>query len=324
MNGLYFHFETVETPTRCAKIRFEKSFASPGNAGLHYEALSVLEEFFEQCLSRGYVDFIVDLQNLPYPTSQLIAFLIALTVRARQKQGDLKLINITGTARNNILTFSPLNYLTIEHEAAAEIRTAASASPKSMPGKTSDRPEVRKSDETSKPRVGAEEEPASLVDIVDPPVVKELVEKIEVPTNPDKDKIFHLRVESRASNLYQLCDFVTGHALDAGVDEKEIGKIKIAVYEACLNVIEHAYHSRPDGWIEMWVRYTSEKFMIILQDHGLSFDMKPPKPYDVNEVIDKRRSGGFGMHIITRAMDKVEYHPHAINGNRLIMVKHLS
>jgi anti-sigma regulatory factor (Ser/Thr protein kinase) len=27
------------------------------------------------------------------------------------------------------------------------------------------------------------------------------------------------------------------------MSEKEIGKIKIAVYEACLNVIEHAYHS---------------------------------------------------------------------------------
>ena len=51
--------------------------------------------------------------------------------------------------------------------------------------------------------------------------------------------------------------------------------------------------------------------------------MKPPTTYDVQEVMDKRRSGGFGLHIIRRSMDNVEYHPDLVNGNRLIMVKHL-
>jgi anti-sigma regulatory factor (Ser/Thr protein kinase) len=51
--------------------------------------------------------------------------------------------------------------------------------------------------------------------------------------------------------------------------------------------------------------------------------MKPVAAYDVHEVMDKRRSGGFGLHIIRRSMDSVEYHPDALEGNRLVMVKKL-
>lgn len=167
------------------------------------------------------------------------------------------------------------------------------------------------------------EESPALVDIVDPPVVKEIARKIEEPAPPIAAQEFQIRVESRASNLYQLCDFVTEHATFAGINEKEIGKIKIAVYEACLNVIEHAYHSRPDEWIDLGVCYTPDEFTIIIEDHGLCFEMKPPADYDVHEVMNKRRSGGFGLHIIRRSMDSVEYRPDAVNGNRLIMVKKL-
>jgi anti-sigma regulatory factor (Ser/Thr protein kinase) len=71
------------------------------------------------------------------------------------------------------------------------------------------------------------------------------------------------------------------------------------------------------------VLYSPEKFTIVIEDHGLSFEMKPPTAYDVQEVIDKRRSGGFGMHIIRRSMDSIEYHPDAIAGNRLVLVKKL-
>jgi anti-sigma regulatory factor (Ser/Thr protein kinase) len=163
-----------------------------------------------------------------------------------------------------------------------------------------------------------------LTEITEPPLIEQLTIKIDEPAAATgEEKKFQLRVESRTANLYQLCDFVISHAFAAGINEKEISKIKIAVYEACLNVIEHAYHSHPDEWIDLRVRYSPERFMIIIQDNGLSFEMKPAKDYDVHEVIDERRSGGFGLHIIRRAMDSVEYLPDAVNGNRLVMVKRL-
>ncbi|MDZ7314379.1 MAG: ATP-binding protein [candidate division KSB1 bacterium] len=300
-------------------------------------------------MAKGYVNFVLDLCNVPFPTTRCIALLIALTVRARRRQGDVRLINVTHTARSNFVTFSALSYLTIEDEGkdatAAQVTVVeGTASIASAPKNTSKRhpaptmpsidaavsqPTARAPNPvTSMPgREGKifEEEAAALTDIVDPPLVEEFSRKIEEQKEQSDatEKKFQIRVESRTSNLYQLCDFVTMHAAAAGMCEKDIGKMKIAVYEACLNVIEHAYHSRPDEWIDLRVRYSPDRFMIIIQDYGLSFEMQPPKAYDVQEVMDERRSGGFGLHIIRRSMDSIEYHPDALNGNRFVMVKRL-
>jgi anti-sigma regulatory factor (Ser/Thr protein kinase) len=380
MNEPLFHFETVETPTRCVKIRFEKTFSARGAAGAATDPLLVFEDFVNKHLAKGYLHFHLDLRNLPFPSTRFIALLIALTVRARRRRGEITLSHVTDTARNNFVTFSALSYLTLAPAidpltetaqmqmpapqnaptSTPSQKRAASAGAKDAPvrkplpsaapaHKPTSQPQVvdlpvaafatNKNDElpaavplASPHQTGKNlplenavlaEDTVALADIVDPPLVKEIAQKIEEPLAPAAAQSFQIRVESRASNLYQLCDFVTVHAVQAGISEKEIGKIKIAVYEACLNVIEHAYHSRPDEWIDLEVVYAPDKFTIAITDHGLSFEMKPPTAYDVQEVMDKRRSGGFGLHIIRRSMDNVEYHPDLVNGNRLIMVKHL-
>jgi anti-sigma regulatory factor (Ser/Thr protein kinase) len=378
MNGAFFHFETVETPIRSVKVRFDKPFASSALGESTEDVLSYFEEFFNRHMAKGYLHFELDLQDIAFPPTRLIALLVALTVRARRRQGEVTLINVSPTARSNFSTFSALNFLAIEHETfstskfqgettpppsasrlnygstrpykaspSADAKTSpsvatATAAPAHAPvfsvkpGETGPVAIPAKEKKASSPAVAAsphpkatspsaivEEEVDSLTEIAEPLVVEQMAEKIAAPPAAPAEKKFQLRVESRTTNLYQLCDFVTTHAFSAGMPEKEIAKIKIAVYEACLNVIEHAYHSRPDEWIDLHVNYSPERFMIIIQDNGISFEMKPPKDYDVNEVIDERRSGGFGLHIIRRAMDSVEYLPDAINGNRLVMVKRL-
>lgn len=368
MNGTFFQAETVEAPVRGVNIRFEKSFAPPPPGDSVEDPLSIFEEFVNRHLAKGYLHFTLDVGNIPFPTTRLIALLIAMTVRVRRRQGDVKLINVSSSARNNFSTFSALNFLTINHDVApanpsATVIPPAAASPRSRrpnltpaatPGEINHSPFERNTPATAAtplsqtrildtdtltlppiavqrtsgpapapPNPGLEDDVAGLTEIAEPPLVEEIVHQIEATPTTTEEKKFQLRVESRTSNLYQLCDFVTAHAFAAGLQEKEIAKMKIAVYEACLNVIEHAYHSHPDEWIDLRVRYSPERFMIIIQDHGLSFEMKPPKDYDVQEVIDERRSGGFGLHIIRRAMDSVEYLPDIVNGNRLVMIKRL-
>lgn len=365
MDGKFFQVETVETPVRCVKIRFEANFAVSDDA-TGEAALLAFEDFVNRHLAKGYVHFNLDLSHLPFPTTRLIALLLALTVRARRRQGDIKLLNVLPSAQKNFSTFNALNFLTVAPVPKKLTATAPSPAPKlprvetpakvprpllaaaiknEMPVPPPVRASVTDIDLTEymqtlpivssvdtvreisvpeyhPPAVDVESE--SLTEIAEPPLVEAIAQKIAASAEEDEEKKFELRVESQATNLYRLCDFVTAHAFAAGVNEKDIAKMKIAVYEASLNVIEHAYHSRVNEWIDIHVRYSPAHFMIIIQDYGLGFEMKPPKDYDVQEVIDARRSGGFGLHIIRRAMDSVEYIPDAINGNRLVMVKFLN
>jgi len=357
MDGKFFHAETVETPVRGVKIRFAKNFVASEAGETTEEALPAFEEFVNRHLAKGYVHFNLDLDSVPFPTARLIALLIALTVLVRRRQGDIKLINVSPTARQSFSTFSALNFLSVTpaiQELTATIPQRAPKPPRRRPVVAVEiinepAPAIRASVndidltefmqtlpivstagaiteiEAAEHQNGLPDDDAvGLTEIAEPPLLEEIARKIAAPAAAAVEKKFELRVESHAANLYRLCDFVTAHAFAAGVSEKDIAKMKIAVYEACLNVIEHAYHSRADEWIELHVRYAPAHFTIIIQDNGLGFEMKPPKDYDVQEVIDERRSGGFGLHIIRRAMDSVEYVADTINGNRLIMIKKLN
>jgi len=73
----------------------------------------------------------------------------------------------------------------------------------------------------------------------------------------DSNKI---RVGSSADNLYQVCDFVLDRAQKAGFDEHELAKIKVTVYEASLNAVEHSYFSNPGYWIDVYALKNNNKF----------------------------------------------------------------
>ncbi len=147
--------------------------------------------------------------------------------------------------------------------------------------------------------------------------------EIREETDPKKPKAFRIRVKSQIESLYKICDFVINLATQAGIPEKERGKLKVTVYEASLNVIEHAYHSDPDEWIVVTVQMDPLRFITIIQDWGESFNFDDSKKYDVTKAVQDRKTGGFGLFIIQRAMDQVQYKTDPLNGNRLILIKNL-
>jgi anti-sigma regulatory factor (Ser/Thr protein kinase)/anti-anti-sigma regulatory factor len=283
---------SVEHPDgshRTALIRLREGLS------LH-KILPDLEATVDECMARGNVQLILDLKNVQYPTTSFIAFLISATARARRQNGDLKLINVAASARNNLVTFSPLTYLSVEKDEAGAL------------------------DQFDDGTV-SEEAPAVIADdIAEFPEIERLTAALEsIP----EEQGYHFRAQSAPANLYSICDFVTEHARRAGMQEREIGKTKIAVYEACLNVIEHAYHSNPNEWIDVWVDYDDVRFTIVIKDTGTGFDLRERKDYDVEEAMDHRRTGGFGLYIIQRSMDHLEYTTDPVQGNRLTMVKNL-
>jgi len=76
----------------------------------------VLQDSFEICFRDGKTRIVVDLQNVQFPTASLIALLVEATSRARKLNGDVKIINLSKSAKNNLATFSPTSYLSLETE----------------------------------------------------------------------------------------------------------------------------------------------------------------------------------------------------------------
>jgi serine/threonine-protein kinase RsbW len=270
-----------------------------------YELDRNITEYFHN--NQFYIT--INLEKIKLPPSRFIAVLIKATCQARRMGGDIKLLNLQPSFRSNLATFSPRTYLAIE---TSEQYAFADFGETFIPQNEFDISE----NASQMTALSQETEP------VPERIERELKDRDEENCSQAlalaQD---HIRVKSKVENLYQICDFVLENAEKAGFDIRERGKIKVTVYEACLNVVEHAYFSNPDHWIQVWVGYDQEKFVIVIQDWGESFKFDPSRPYDVEQAVKERRKGGFGLHIIRRSVEMINYISDPRHGNRLILVK---
>lgn len=137
------------------------------------------------------------------------------------------------------------------------------------------------------------------------------------------EKTFALHVPSSTENLSMIREFVSSIGIRAGLDEKEVLRVALAVDEACANVIEHAYGQ--DDTHEVTIRAVVDEstleFHVI--DTGKNFDPSVIKPTDVDELIRQRKSGGLGLRLIRTIMDDVQYQITPGEKNELKMVKRL-
>jgi serine/threonine-protein kinase RsbW len=95
--------------------------------------------------------------------------------------------------------------------------------------------------------------------------------------------------------------------------------LHLAVHEATVNIIEHAYENRADGRIDISILVDTGKIEITLRDQGISFD--PDQVPEPN--LDEPQEGGLGVYLIRRLMDEVTYQSDG-SGNTLRLVKYLS
>jgi anti-sigma regulatory factor (Ser/Thr protein kinase) len=104
-----------------------------------------------------------------------------------------------------------------------------------------------------------------------------------------------------------------------GIDETVIDNIKLAVDEACSNVIKHAYKGNTRKRIIIKYKITQKVFEVIIEDSGVKVQPALIKGRSLDDI----RPGGLGVHLIKRAFDIFEYDEKKRRGNRLKLVKYL-
>lgn len=133
--------------------------------------------------------------------------------------------------------------------------------------------------------------------------------------------VHKLTIPSSTRFLEDVREFVSEHALDAAFSEADVEQLKIAVDEACTNVIEHAYNGEGEHPIDIAVILKPDRFTIRIRDRGKKFDPTGYKEPDLLEYAKTRKSGGFGVHIMRRLMDQVEYRTEG-STNECLLIKY--
>ena len=133
-----------------------------------------------------------------------------------------------------------------------------------------------------------------------------------------KKRILELRFSSDPKRLKMVRDEVQQSIGRLNCTKKLVSDLIIAVNEACMNIMVHAYKGDRSGEIVLEINDNGEEIEVVLTDFA--------DPVDLGAIAsrewDHLRPGGLGTHFMKETMDQCDYaHLHDNHGNVLRMTK---
>jgi serine/threonine-protein kinase RsbW len=136
------------------------------------------------------------------------------------------------------------------------------------------------------------------------------------------EREYQFRVKSSVSQLEKVRKWGAYIARALGFDERAVFEVELSIYEACANVIEHAYANNPDNYIDLKITVELDRLVVTIRDDGGAFEPSSLKEKDIAKIIETEQDGGLGMHIIEACMDEILYRRQG-DENILELIKYL-
>ena len=127
-----------------------------------------------------------------------------------------------------------------------------------------------------------------------------------------------LEIASKVSEIARAREWMSAHARAAGLSERVISQVALAMSEACTNVIKHAYRGESTHSIDLHLEVGSAKLVLIIRDIGERFDLQAYQPPN----LDEPQESGYGVFLMRNLMDEVEYDVSGSQGTTLTLVKY--
>ncbi|MCB0155199.1 MAG: ATP-binding protein [Anaerolineae bacterium] len=129
-----------------------------------------------------------------------------------------------------------------------------------------------------------------------------------------------LVIESHLVATVEARRWAAQHARAAGFDPDAVFAIELAIGEALANVIEHSYEGKTGQEIHLTLTIDEAKLCLSIRDFGRKFDKVQYRPPNLNVPTE----GGYGVYLIRRMMDEVNYIDPEGQGTQLDLVKYKS
>jgi len=127
---------------------------------------------------------------------------------------------------------------------------------------------------------------------------------------------------ARLEELPAFLDFIEAGCRDAGASPGASADLRLAVEEACANIMSHGYRGEP-GPLTVEIASDDRQIVVRITDRAPPFrpDLVPPP--DLASDWRARHIGGLGWHLINSVMDEVRHEALGEQGNVLTLVKRL-
>jgi anti-sigma regulatory factor (Ser/Thr protein kinase) len=125
-------------------------------------------------------------------------------------------------------------------------------------------------------------------------------------------------------NLPILREFVEQASIHMRMDDNMTSAFKLAVDEACTNIITHGYKGMKPGPIKLTLEREYNKIKLAIYDEGKTFDPDDAEAADIESDWEERKIGGLGLFLIREMVDDIHYKSGPDKGNLLILTKKLN
>ena len=133
---------------------------------------------------------------------------------------------------------------------------------------------------------------------------------------------FQITRAAELESLQIFRSFITECCAQYGIPQETVLELKLAVDEACTNIIEHGYEGMDPGSIILSFRIKSDRILVQITDFGHVFEpVEAPKP-DVQAALEDHELGGLGLYLIYQTMDDIDYQS-SEEGNTLTFTKYI-
>ena len=116
-----------------------------------------------------------------------------------------------------------------------------------------------------------------------------------------------LTLHNDVKEVEALGPFVKQIAEQLGIEKSLAGKLRLALEEAVVNVMEYAYPKGTKGEVNVRATSNGNRLKFIITDSGVSFDPTEVEAADTTLSAEERPVGGLGILLVRELMDSINY-----------------
>lgn len=147
-----------------------------------------------------------------------------------------------------------------------------------------------------------------------------VVVKIDEPGTRRSRLATFLCEPDRLASIRQFVGSCCNDLSDERISEDDLNRLRLAVHEAVVNVMEHGYGKQSGETIRIRADITGGELIFRILDTGLPFDLSTVPAPDLGGGEER----GYGVYIIKNSVDEVEYFQRPNGENCLTLRKKLT
>lgn len=126
-------------------------------------------------------------------------------------------------------------------------------------------------------------------------------------------------LENDVSQVTELNQFVQSVTEELQLDKALSRRIKLAVEEVAVNIMNYAYVADAKGQVKVEAMANGQRLRFILTDSGRAFDPTAVSRADTTLTVEDRPIGGLGILLVRNLMDSINYE--RINGQNILKIE---